>query len=82
MEAVAATGASASVVGKHLACKLGIWKRARKVKIRYGDGSSLGEQFVVNTTFMVMDSSSVLDEFGMDTEVLDIGNGDVILALS
>ena len=41
VEAVVDTGASASVVGKRLARKLGIWKRARKVKVRQGDGSYL-----------------------------------------
>ena len=33
VEAVVDTGASASVVGKRLAPKLGIWKRAKKVKV-------------------------------------------------
>ena len=76
------TGASASVVGKRLAHKLGIWKRARKVKVRKGEGSSLGGNFVVNTRFKVIDLSSVLGKFAMDAEVLDIGNRDVILGLS
>ena len=76
------TGASASVVGKRLAHKLGIWNRARKIKVRQGDGSSLGGNFVVNTSFKVMDSSSVLGTFAMDAEVLDIGNRDVLLRLS
>ena len=75
------TGASASVVEKRLAGKLGIWKRARKVKVVQVDGSFLGGNFVVNTTFKVMDLSSVLGKFGMDAEVLDIGNRDVILGL-
>ena len=78
IEAVVDTGGSASVVGKRLACKLGIWKRARKVKVKQGDGSSLGGNFVVNTTFKVMDSSSILGKFAMDAEVLDIENRDVI----
>ena len=82
VEAVVDTGASASVVGKCLACKLQIWKRARKVKVRQGDGSLVGGNFVVDTTFNVMDSSSVLGKFAMDIEVLDIGNRDVILGLS
>ena len=34
VEAVVDTGASASVVGKCLARKLGIWKGARKVKVK------------------------------------------------
>ena len=82
VEALVDTGASASVVGKRLACKLGIWKRVRKVKVRQGNGSSLEGKFVVNTTLRVMDSSSVVGKFAMDTEVLDIGNRDVILGLS
>ena len=82
VEAVVDTGASATVVGKRLACKLGIWKRARKVKVRQGNGSHLGGNFVVNTMFKVMDSFSVLGKFAMDAEVLDIGNRDVILGLS
>ena len=82
MEAVADTEGSASVVGKCLACKLGIWKRARKVKVRQRDGSHLGGNFVVYTTFKLLDSSSVLGKFAMDAEVLDIENGDVILGLS
>ena len=76
------TGESALVVGKCLARKLGIWKRARKVKIRQGDGSSLGGNFVTNTMFKVINSYLVLDKFAMDAEVLDIGNRDVILGLS
>ena len=82
VEAVVDTGARASVVERRLACKLGIWKRARKVKVRQGDGNFLGGNFVVNTSFKVMDSSSVLGKFSMDAEVLDIGNRDMILGLS
>ena len=82
VEAVVDTRASASVVGKRLARKLGIWNRAKKVQVRQGDGSSLVANFVANTTFKVMDSSSILDKFAMDAEVLDIGNRNVILGLS
>ena len=63
MEAVVDTVASASVVGKHLACKLEIWKRARKFKVRQRDRSSLGGNVVVNTSFKLIDSSSVLGKF-------------------
>ena len=79
VEAVVDTGASASAAGKHLAHKLGIWKRARKVKVRQGDGSSLEGNFVRNTTFKVMDLSSSLGKITIDAEVMDIGNRDVIL---
>ena len=82
IEAVVDTGASASVVGKRLARKLGIWKRAKKIKVRQGDGSSLGGNVIVNIIFKVMHSSSILGKFAMDAEVLDIGNRDVILGLS
>ena len=37
---------------------------------------------MVNTSFKVMDSSSVLGKCAMDAEVLDIGNRDVILGLT
>ena len=76
------TGASASVVAKCLAHKLGIWKTAKKVKVSQGDGSFLEGNFVVNTTFKIMDLSSVLGKFAMDAEVLDIGIRDVALGLS
>ena len=79
VEAVVDTGAGGSVVGKHLARKLGMWKGARKVRVRQGDGNHFGGNFVANATFQVMDSYSVLGEFAMDTEGLDIGNRDVIL---
>ena len=55
---------------------------AKKVKVRQGDGSYLGGNFVVNIVFKVMDSSLVLGKFGMDAEVLDIGKRDIILGLS
>ena len=52
------------------------------MKVRQGDGSHLGGNFVVNTTFKVMDSCLVLGKFAMDAEMLDIGNRDIILGLS
>lgn len=69
------------MVGKHLAPKLGIWKKAIKVKIRQGDGSSLKGNFIVHTLFKAMDSSLVLCKFEIDTEVWDVGNRNVILGL-
>ena len=42
------------MVGKRLAKKLGVWKSARKVNVRQGDGSHLSEEnFIVNTSFKV-----------------------------
>ena len=37
---------------------------------------------MVNTSFKVMNSSSVLDKFAMDAEVLEIETRDIILGLS
>jgi len=54
VDAVVDTGASAPVIGERIAKKLGCWKRARKVKVRQGDGLTLaGGKYVVNTTFKV-----------------------------
>ena len=81
--------ASTPVVGKRIAKKLGVWKRARKVNVRQGDGSHLsGGNFIVNTSFKVFDlvssptSPTVLRKFSLDAEVLHIGNQDCILGLS
>ena len=72
-----------------MAKKLVVWKRARKVKVRQGDGSHLlGGNFIVNTSFKVFDlvssptSPTVLCKFSLDAEVLHIGNKDCILCLS
>ena len=69
--------ASSSVGAQCLGCNVGIWKTPRKFQVRQRDGSSLGGYFVANTTCKVMDSTSVLGKFGMDTEGLVIGNKDV-----
>ena len=81
--------ASAPLVGKRLAKELGVWNRARKVNIRQGDGSHLsGGNFIDNTSLKVFElvssttSPTVLSEFSLDAEVLDIGNEDYILGLS
>ena len=81
--------ASAPVVGTWLAKKLGVWKRARTVNVRQGGGSHLsGGNFIVNTSFKVFDlvssptSPTVLREFSLYAEVLDIGNKECILGLS
>ena len=63
---------------------MGIWKRARKISVKQGDGSSLiGGNFIVNSSFKVFDSShALLGKFSLDAEVLDIGKKDCILGLS
>ena len=69
--------------------KLGVWKSARKVNVRQGDGSHLsGGNFIVNTSFQGFDlvssptSPTVVGKFVLDAEVLDIWNKDCILGLS
>ena len=82
VEAVVDSGASAPVIGKRLACKLGVWKRARKVRVKQGDGSGLEGRYVANTSIKVIDAGSQSVKFGLDAEVLDIGDRDCILGLS
>ena len=53
----------------------------RKVKVMQGDSGLLKGNFVVNTTFKMMYSLSVLGKFEMDAELFGIGNGDTILWL-
>lgn len=72
------TGASVSVVGKYLAHKLGIWKRARKVNVGQVDRSFLQGKFVVNKSYLVMDSSIVLGNCAMDVKVLYLRNCNII----
>ena len=76
------SGASTSAVGERLEIKLGIWKRARKIKVKQGDRSCLNGKFVVNTSFNMQDTSVGWVKFMMDAKVLDIGNREVILGLS
>ena len=81
--------ASAPPVGKWFAKKLRVWKRARKVNVRQGDGSHLSVgNFIVNTSFKLFDfvtsttSATVWRKFALDAEVLHIGNKDCILGFS
>ena len=78
------SAASDPIVGKRLACRMGIWKRARKISVKQGDGSSLiGGNVIDNSSFKVFDSShALLGKFSLDAEVLDIGKKDCILGLS
>ena len=82
VEAVVDPEASALIVGKRLARKLGIWKRSRKIKVRQGNASFLRGNFVLNTLCKLRDSFLGLDKFGIDAEVVDIENKDMILGLS
>ena len=55
-----------SVIGKHLAYKIGIWNRAKMVRVRQEKESFLVGNFLVNTFFKVRDSILVLDKVTMD----------------
>ena len=75
VEAIVDSAASAPVFGTRLACRMGIWKSARKISVKQGGGSFLrGGNFIVNSSFKVLDSSHpLLGKFSLDAEVLDIG---------
>jgi len=48
VEAIVDSGASAPVVRERVAKKLGVWKRARKVRVKQGDVThSSGRNFVI-----------------------------------
>ena len=53
-----------------------------KVKVRQGDRSVLAANFVIDTSFKTMDSSLVLNKFGIDAGVVNIGNRDDIVSLA
>ena len=89
VEGIVNCEASAPVVEKRLAKKVGVWKRVRKVNVRQADGShvSVGN-FIVNTSFKVYDfvsspaSPTVLCKFSLDAEFLYIRKKNCILGLS
>ena len=82
VEAVVVSGASSAVVGNYLICKVGIWKRAKKVKVKQVYGSFMVGNIVVNMSLKVMHFLLVLFKFAIETKVLDIESRDVILSLS
>ena len=57
VEALVYAEAGASVGGKRVSHILGIWERARKVKVGQEDASMLIGNFIVNTLFKVMVSA-------------------------
>jgi len=67
-------GPNTPVMGERIAKKLGCWKRARKVRVRQGDRSTLASgKYVVNIVFKVFSEGSLLGRFILDTEVFYIG---------
>ena len=80
--------ASAPVVGKWWPKKLGVCKRADKVKVRQCAGSHLSRvNFTMNRSFKVFDLvatptlPTVSCEFSLDAEVFEIRNDDSMLGL-
>ena len=93
VEAVIDCGASGPVVGRTIACRMGIWKRVRKINIRQADGTKIkGGHYVVNTSFVfpgaiggpisAENQDHNFNKFPLDAEVFDIGQKDVVLDLS
>ena len=82
VEAVIDTGATAPVVGPKIAKWMGVWKWAKSIRVKQGDGSFMkGGKFVVNLQFFF----TVLkhnNQYPIDAEVLDIGYRDMIIGLS
>ena len=90
VEAVVDCGATGPVVGRTVATRIGIWKRATKARIRQADRSHIkGGKYVVNSSFIIpgaLEPQGVqgvsCNKFCLDAEVFDIGQKDVILGLS
>jgi len=69
LEAILDSKASAHMVGERAAKKLGVRKRARKVRVKQSDGSYLHVgNFVINCWFQVFSSAGVsLGKFSLDS---------------
>ena len=66
---------SAPIIGPKVAKCLGVWKRAKKMKIEQGDGSSIkGGKYIINTTISMKTKKAFeLKLFALDAEVANIG---------
>ena len=82
VEAVIDPSATAPVVGPKIAKRMGVWKRAKSIRVKQGDDSFMkGGKFVVNSQF----SFTALkhnNQYPIDAEVLNIGHRDMIIGLS
>ena len=82
VEAVIDPGATALVVGPKIAKRIGVWKGAKSIRVKQGDGSFMkGGKFVVNSqvSFTAIKHNN---QYPIDAEVLDIGHRDMIIGLS
>ena len=84
INAIVDCGASGPVIGPKITKRLGVWKRAKKINIQQGDGTTMeGGKYVANTHIWIKTGEvSELKKFTLDTKVLDIGLQDTILGLS
>ena len=82
VEAVVDTKPSASAGGKHLVGKFGMWKRARNVNVRQGDGGFWEGNYILNSWFKLKNFFLVLGKFAMDVGGLNIGHSNVLFRLS
>ena len=81
VEAVIDLGTTAPILGPRIAKWMGVWKQAKSIRVKQGDGSFMkGGKFAVNSQF----SFTALkhnNQYPIDTEVLDIGYRDIIIGL-
>lgn len=89
VDALVYYAASIPVVRKWIAKNLGVGNRARKVNVRYVDGSHLSVRHILlhiklQVFYFIPSPTSaiVLCKFSLDAEVLYIANKDCILSLS
>ena len=68
-------GASGLVVGQTIACRMGIWKRARKINIRQADGTKIRSgHYMVNTSFIFLGTINGLNPITIESLNLNINN--------
>ena len=76
-------------MGRTIASRLGVWKRARKITVRQADKSKMrGGHYVINTSIVIPGATTdgattaFANKFLLDAEVFDTGQKDVVLGLS
>ena len=80
VEAVMGPGATAPIVGQKIAKYMGVWRYAKKIHVKQGDGSNMkGGKFVVNSYLSYYNKSS---KYPLDAEVFNIGPWNMIIGLS
>ena len=80
VHAVIDTAASAPVVGKSIASKMGIWKRAKRVRVRQADQSKVrGGKYIVNSSF----TASIIQNDVMQVDAMQsAASNDVLCSMT